>query len=154
MIRNTNVYPVFHLRIFVINGNRAYDAVRNESSLSLGGTGVVDLQTTVLGPTHPDVKHSTKLLAQVQSIQTLQVEATAVFRAIDTDSSGSISMSELTSRLADFGLTDESVEVVAVQLMTVMDADGDGEINESEWLDAYPAWQKVQGQIDGLSSRQ
>ena len=113
----------------------------------------MDVQATVLGPTHPDVKHSTKLLAQVRSMQTLQLEAAAVFRAIDTDSSGSISMSELTSRLADFGLTDESVELVAMQLMTIMDEDGDGEISEAEWGAAYPAWQKVQGQIDGLSSR-
>lgn len=73
-----------------------------------------------------------------------------MFRAIDTDNSGSISMSELTIRLGDFGLTDESVELVATQLMTMMDVDGDNEINESEWLHAYPAWQKLTAQIDGL----
>ena len=110
--------------------------------------GVVEAQREVLGPEHPELGRSQQMLERFVAVGSYQAEARGMFSEIDKDGSGTISMAELSCRLADFGLTDESIEAIAMKLMTMMDADGDGEIDLLEWCRGYPAWRQLQDQIE------
>ena len=57
----------------------------------------------------------------------------AIFKLIDTDGGGTIDMAEMTSKLAEFGLT----EPVAEKVMKVLDTNGDGVVDETEFKAGY-----------------
>jgi len=66
----------------------------------------------------------------------LEHEASTIFSTIDVDKSGLITPMEFETRLGDFGMDPSSTE----QLFLRMDANADGFISESEFVDAYPDW--------------
>ena len=51
-------------------------------------------------------------------------EARAIFKMIDTDGDGTLSPLELSSKLSDFGISDEEIQ----SLFMLLDSDGDGEV--------------------------
>lgn len=69
----------------------------------------------------------------------MDVEAKAVFAALDRDGDGNLSPSELICGLSDFGVDDMQIEMLFIQL----DADGDGQISMEEWLDGFVRYQKL-----------
>ena len=60
-------------------------------------------------------------------------EARAVFAALDADGDGALSALELSNRLSDFGLGDEEISTLFLQL----DRNGDGQVDLEEWLFGY-----------------
>ena len=40
------------------------------------------------------------------------------------------------------------IEVMSVKIMELMDQNGDGKVDEAEWCAAYPAFLKLQQQLE------
>jgi uncharacterized protein YkwD len=69
-------------------------------------------------------------------------EAEAIFAQLDRDGDGVLTITELTCRLADFGLSDEEITALFFRL----DLNGDGQIDRSEWSAGFAAYQQAIGQ--------
>lgn len=50
--------------------------------------------------------------------------------------------------LSDLGMADQMIEVMSVKIMELMDQNGDGKVDEAEWCAAYPAFLKLQQQLE------
>ena len=59
--------------------------------------------------------------------------AASVFKELDTDNDGDLSYTELSCRLADFGLGDDEIEA----LFTKLDKDGNGRISAEEFAEGF-----------------
>ena len=68
-----------------------------------------------------------------------EAEARAVFASLDTDGNGALSALELSNRLSDFGLGDEEISALFLQL----DRNGDGQVDLEEWLGGYGRYQAL-----------
>jgi hypothetical protein len=73
--------------------------------------------------------------ATAQPMLTPRTEARAMFKVLDTDGDGRLSSSEMSSRLSDFGVADEQIELLFFR----MDLDGDGFIDMEEWEECWKA---------------
>ena len=60
-------------------------------------------------------------------------EAMAVFKAVDADSDGSLTLSEMQMKLSDFGVEDNQIE----QLFYAMDVNHDGRVSLDEFIAGY-----------------
>ena len=60
-------------------------------------------------------------------------EAAAVFKAVDADSDGSLTLSEMQMKLSDFGVEDNQIE----QLFYAMDVNHDGRVSLDEFIAGY-----------------
>ena len=69
-------------------------------------------------------------------------EAEAIFAQLDSDGDGLLTPTELTCRLADFGLSDEEIAALFFRL----DLNGDGQVDRSEWSASFAAYQQAIGQ--------
>ena len=63
-----------------------------------------------------------------------QMQLFAFFRALDTDNSGAVSISELRAAFVRFGVPANAYELK--ELLTALDQDGDGEVELVEFMDA------------------
>ena len=119
-------------------------------------TDVAAAQEEVLpgGADHPDVARTGQTLEQLKGMQERAKDAMVVFRAIDTDSSGSISTDELSGALSDFGLADAAIEQLTMKLVMMLDTNKDGVIDQHEWVRGYPAWKQLEEQINAAHAQQ
>ena len=63
-----------------------------------------------------------------------------MFKAIDTDGDGSLRRSEINLKMMmDFGLDDEELD----RFFVLVDTDGNGEIDEADWVAECPQQQNV-----------
>lgn len=60
-------------------------------------------------------------------------EAEVIFKQIDTNSDGVLDMLEMTTRLSDFGMSEDQITA----LVTEMDKDGNGVVDAVEWERGY-----------------
>lgn len=68
-----------------------------------------------------------------------RLSGSQVFDSIDTDKSGKLSRRELGDALHDtFGFNDDDVETV----FTIMDRDGDGEIDRAEFVSGFDKYRR------------
>ena len=69
----------------------------------------------------------------------IRMQAVGVFESIDRDDSGTLSPSELSWRLSDFGVADELIEILFYRL----DLNHDGEISKEEFVTGYGEYLRV-----------
>ena len=60
-------------------------------------------------------------------------EAKAVFKAVDTDGDGQLSLAEMQSKCSDFGMDDMEIQ----QLFLAMDVDASGAVDLGEFIAGY-----------------
>jgi Ca2+-binding EF-hand superfamily protein len=63
----------------------------------------------------------------------------AIFESLDTNSDGSLSMSELHCRLSDFGLGEEQIE----RVFFALDTNHDGKVDRQEFIDGFSKFQHI-----------
>lgn len=65
-----------------------------------------------------------------------------MFKELDQERCGSISLDDFMTRLHDFGLTDEEIE----NLFNRLDLDSDGQIDYNEFIHGYKLFAKSTGE--------
>lgn len=76
-----------------------------------------------------------------QASEAQVLAATAIFKAIDSDGNGQLSVLELHCKLADFGLGEPAIE----QLFSSLDTNHDGNVSLAEWTAGYAQYHTVFG---------
>ena len=66
-------------------------------------------------------------------------EAQAIFKQIDTNGDGALDMTELSTKLSDFGMSEEKI----MSLFVAMDKDGNGVVDATEWEQGYAEYQAM-----------
>ena len=77
------------------------------------------------------------------ALQDLRTEAETVFHALDTNNDGSLSTEELTFRLKQFGLAEDSIYALFLSL----DDNADGGVTIKEFVPAYKAYRHILHQV-------